>query len=173
MLKKNEPKSPANKDPTRRDRLPSSIIVASVKDNMATKIDMVKPTHANKATPNICFHEAWSGRLDKPKRMHNQQVVVMTTDLPTMSPTIMPRPTGDVKPPTISLCKVMAVLAKAKIGMINRFTGVEMACSKRSNGDIPSFATAVGTVIAVNTPAMVACIPEWWIKYQINIPGIM
>src|SRR5690606_8514649 len=106
MLKKNEPKRPANKDPIRMASLASSIIVASVKDNMAMKIDMVKPIPANKATPNVCFLEAWSGRLVKPKRAHNQQVVVMPTDLPTMGPTIMPRPTGDVKPPTIPLCKV-------------------------------------------------------------------
>src|SRR5690606_35028751 len=153
------------------ESLASETCSGSLKDRIAIKMDMVKPIPASSPTPIICFQLLPSGNELSLAFVHNKEVNKIPIGLPTNKPNDIPRPMPEVKPPNISFSKVILVFAKAKSGMIRKFTGLGNACSRRSNGD--SIAVSlVGMVIATKTPAIVAWIPEWWKKYQINTPGI-
>ena len=74
---------------------------------------------------------------------------------PKNNPKIIPIPIFVASPSTIPPRNVILVFAIAKMGIIIKLTGVLKKCSNFSSGESLS-EVFVGSVIAVNTPAIVA-----------------
>ena len=87
------------------------------------KIDIVNPIPAKSAAPIICVQELWSGKelILSLMKIHEKKVIPIS--FPKNSPKIIPYPKLVKSPSTIPDLKVMLVFAKAKIGMIKKFTG--------------------------------------------------
>lgn len=122
-------------------------------------MDMVNPIPARSPTPRIWRQVLPSGKELNFNFVQIYDVNRIPTGFPISSPKVIPKPNGAVNPASISFSSVILVLAKAKSGIMIKLTGFTKACSKRSKGDSTSV-SFVGMVIATNTPAMVAWIPE-------------
>lgn len=127
-----------------------------LKDNKAMKIDIVKPIPAKNPVPIICIQLLPTGNELSFNWIATHEKSPMPNALPTKSPPKIPNPKLDAKPSTIPSTKVILVLAKAKIGMMRKLTGLWSPCSNFSNGEISVLETLVGMVNANSTPAMVA-----------------
>ena len=118
-------------------------------------IDIVNPIPASNPNPRTCFQLALDGSEAIPDLTAIQENRVTPSGLPMARPKIIPNPSGLVRPFIISLSKRIFVLLRAKMGMIRKFTGLTIMCSKCSSGEA-LFTGLEGIVKASKTPAIVA-----------------
>ncbi len=95
-----------------------------------TKIDIVNPMPPRQPAPRICFQQTEDDNLDQPKETTKNENNIIPRGLPSTKPRIIPRSKEleIVAKENFSITK--AVLAKAKMGMINKATG---KCKNFSN----------------------------------------
>ena len=99
------------------------------------------------------FNQGWNDNLETENRIWEQFILRNSV--------------VNVKP-----SRETPALANAKIGIIPKATYGDRPCSNLSNIDCLLFFVLWGIVSANNTPAIVACIPDWWVKSHKKIPTI-
>lgn len=142
-------------DATSIENLASILKIGSLKESKAMKIDIVNPIPASNPKPKTCFQLALEGKVAIPDLTAIQENKVTPTGFPITKPKIIPKPSGLVSPLIISLSNRMFVFARANMGMIRKFTGLTIMCSKFSSGEV-LFTGFEGIVKASKTPAIVA-----------------
>ena len=80
----------------------------------------------------------------------------------------MPSGTGDIKLDKDSPSKFTPAFANAKSGIIKNATYGEIACSIFTSREKSLSLLLCGIVDAKRTPAIVACIPDLYVKNHIN-----
>ena len=150
-----KPDTPAKTEATSIENLASILKIGSLKESNAIKIDIVNPMPASNPKPKICFQLALEGNEAIPDLTAIQENRVTPSGLPMVKPNIMPSPSGLLRPFNISFSNLIFVLASANMGMIRKFTGLTMMCSRCSSGEA-LFIGLDGIVKASKTPAIVA-----------------
>ena len=149
------PVTPAKIEATSIENLASILKIGSLKESKAIKIDIVKPIPASNPKPKTCFQLALDGKEAIPDFTANQEKRVTPNGLPKAKPNIMPNPSGLVRPFIISLSNRIFVFASANMGIIRKFTGLTIRCSRCSRGEV-LLTGLEGIVNANKTPAIVA-----------------
>ena len=119
------------------------------------KMDMVNPIPASNPKPKTCFQFALDSSVAIPNLTATHEKRVTPKGLPITNPKIIPNPRGLVIPSNFRFSNLIFVLARAKMGMIRKFTGLIIKCSKFSRGEV-LFIGFEAIVKASKTPAIVA-----------------
>ena len=117
------------KEPTNAEIFAISMAVELSNARVAIKMDMVKPMPANKPAPIICRQEVLAGSIPHLSCTVIKEAVNMPKGLPINKPAMMPQLRVVLIVAKISAGRTIAVLAKANIGMIRKFTGLCNLCS--------------------------------------------
>lgn len=119
-----KPKMMDKKDPSKMAILEILMAERSLKASVAIKIDIVKPIPASRPAPIICCQELKFGSLPHLNFTVKKQLKNIPRGLPIKRPAIIPQLKVLLMEVTKFEGKIIAVFAKANIGIINKFTGL-------------------------------------------------
>ena len=134
-------------------------------------MDIVNPIPPNIPAPKIFFHFKSLGSLQIPIVTAKKEKRKIPNGLPTTSPSIIPIEFAWLNPSCQLPFMAMQVLAMANNGRIKKATGLcRKCCNRYDEVFFPPFPN--GITNANRTPVMVACTPEFSMKYHMKAPPI-
>ena len=129
---------------------------------------IVKPIPVKIETPYRLNQLALSGICAAPNLTATKENIMTPTCLPINNPRRIPSGTGCNNDVSDKPCNETPALANANKGIIIKATYGLMACSSLINNEKSLFLDLWGMVEAKRTPAIVACIPDLYVKNHMN-----
>ena len=131
----------------------------------------MKPIPPSIPAPRILLHFKSLGNVQIPKLTARNENNQIPNGFPTTRPNIIPIVFGWFNPSCQSELMAIHVLAMANNGRIKNATGLcKKCCNRYEDVFLPPFPN--GITKANNTPVIVACTPEFSMKYHIAAPPI-